>query len=75
MKRLINSSIENTFPQKFIEKQQQKENNITININLLSSDDLIALRNMLYAVNQISLDVDYSKYLKEINERILWLEN
>ncbi len=75
MKRLINSSIENTFPQKFIEKQQQKENNITININLLSSDDLIALRHMLYAVNQISLDVDYSKYLKEINERILWLEN
>lgn len=75
MKRLINSSIENTFPQKFIEKQQQKENNITININLLSSDDLIALRNMLYVVNQIYLDVDYNKYLKEINERILWLEN
>ncbi len=75
MKKLINSSTEITFPQKFIEKQQQKENNITININLLSSDDLIALRHMLYVVQHTCYGVDYNKYIKEINERILWLEN
>lgn len=74
MKKLINSSTEITFPQKFIEKQQQKENNITININLLTSDDLVALRDMLYAVNHLT-GVNYNKYIKEINERILWLEN
>lgn len=73
MKKLINSLTEITFPQKFIEKQQQKENNITININLLTSDDLVTLRDMLYAVNHTSVDVNYNKYIKEINERILWL--
>ena len=73
MKRVVTSYTE--FPEAFVRKQQEKENNITININLLSSDDLIALRSMLYAANQINIGVDYSKYLKEINERILWLEN
>ena len=73
MKRVVTSYTE--FPEAFVRKQQEKENNITININLLSSDDLIALRSMLSTANHLNYDVDYSKYIKEINERILWLIN
>ena len=61
-----------SFPESFIEKQQQKENNITININLLTEDDLVSLRDMLYSANHLT-GVNYNEYLKEINERLLWL--
>ena len=74
MKRLIMSADSSTsFPESFIEKQQQKENNITININLLAEDDLVSLRDMLYSANHLT-GVNYNKYLKEINERLLWLK-
>lgn len=50
-----------------MEKMLAKENNITININELDSDELTALAEMLYRHGHM-------KETKECNDRRIWIE-
>lgn len=56
------------FSKEFTEKQLRTENNIKININELTTDELKALSKILY-------NHGYMTETKEVNNRIIWIEN
>ena len=53
--------------EQFIQKMMKAENNITININELDSNELEALAKILYGHGHM-------RECKEVNERKAWME-
>lgn len=54
--------------EQFIQKMMKPENNITININELSGDELEALAKILYGHGHMT-------ECREVNERKAWMES